>query len=50
MHAPVGVQMKILFQKGCFGVLLGGSRSPVPHEMISQEATCFLMTWFGYFP
>jgi hypothetical protein len=36
--------MKMLFQKGHFGTVLGGSL--VPCKIIYKEAT---MTWFGYF-
>jgi hypothetical protein len=35
VHAPVWVQMKMLFQKGCFEAVVGGS--PVPCEVISKR-------------
>jgi hypothetical protein len=41
--APVWVQLKILFQKGYFGGVLGEARSPV-----TKGGYLFLMTWLGY--
>jgi hypothetical protein len=32
------------------GAFLGGARSPVPHEMICEEATCSPWPGLGTFP
>jgi hypothetical protein len=50
VHAPVWVQMQMLFQRRHFAVVLGGVRSLVPHEKICKEATCSPWPGLGTVP
>jgi hypothetical protein len=45
MYAQVWVQMKRLLQKGHFGVMLGGARSPVPHDLVWVFSLNFLLCY-----